>query len=53
MKKRNGYNSFDRDFNLFQNLFWIAWLFFAALGCGFLGFIIWVIIRLMQYFGVI
>jgi len=33
--------------------FWIMWIISALIGLGILGFIVWVIIKLMQHFNVI
>lgn len=33
--------------------FWIIWCIIAALSVGMLGLIVWVIVKFMQYFGVI
>lgn len=46
-------HDFDVDFDKFQTLFWIFWVICAALGIGFIGFVIWSIVMVMRYFGVV
>lgn len=44
---------FDRDFERAQKWGIVGFIISAALGFGVLGFIVWVIIMLLQFFGVI
>lgn len=44
---------FDRDFKRTQVFILVSWLFFAVIGLGTTGFVIWVTVKLLQYFGVV
>lgn len=45
--------SFNRNFNLMQIVFIVLWFFGVVLSCGMAGFVIWVVIKLLQYFTII
>ena len=46
-------DSFDKDFDKHVKNMKIAGIIVAILGLGFVGFIIWVIIKLLQHWSVI
>ena len=46
-------DDFDKDFKKTERMIYVGWAVSALIGLGTLGFIIWAIIKLMQFFGVI
>lgn len=44
---------FDKDFERAEKLFWVTFFIVLIASLSFLLFIVWAIISLMQYFGVI
>ncbi len=47
------FDDFDKKVTQYQKWAIATWLFFLALGLGFIGFIIWAIVMVMRYFGVV
>lgn len=52
-KTSKKFDDFDEKFRRAQKWYLFTWCFFATLGLGLIGFIIWVIVRIMQYFGIV
>lgn len=47
------FDNFDRDFDRMQKGFFVIWAFAVTIGLGLLGFFVWVVFRLLQFFGVV
>lgn len=47
------FDDFDKEYNRTRNFILIAWFFGAVITIAVLGFIGWVIVMLMRFFGVI
>lgn len=47
------FKNFDRDFNRAQKMVYVGWVISAVLSIGTLGFVIWVAVALLRFFGVV
>jgi len=47
------FDDFDKKFQRTERFIFVVWIAYAVFGCGITGFGVWVVIKLLQYFGVI
>jgi hypothetical protein len=45
-------DDFDKFFNRMQAGIFVVWALCAIFSCGFLGFVIWITVKLLQFLGV-
>jgi len=46
-------NNFDKDFNRMRIAIFIVWIISMVVGLSLFGFLVWVVIMLLRFFGVI